>query len=137
MPRIHRNAGRVALSAALMTLAAAGVRADGAAKPEAACDAARAERVATQCMICHTLGEDEGASVGPGLWGMYGSKAASVAGFPYSKAFRALNLSWTEAELDRFLAQPMAVVPGTMMAFAGLKDPADRAAIICKLKASR
>jgi cytochrome c len=103
------------------------------AKPDAACDPPRAERVATQCRICHTLGEGEGPSVGPGLWGIYRRRAASVAGFQYSKAFRGMDLSWTSAELDRFLAQLMAVVPGTMMGFAGLKDPADRAAIICLL----
>jgi cytochrome c len=128
---------RALVAAAALVIGTSVTRADDAAKPAAACDAARAERVATQCMICHTVGEDEGSSVGPGLWGMYGRKAASVPGFPYSKAFRALELSWTEAELDRFLTQPMAMVPGTMMAFAGLRDPADRAAIICRLKASR
>ena len=53
------------------------------------------------------------------------------------EAFRTLTLSWDDTELDRFLARPITVVPGTIMAFAGLKDPADRAAIICKLKGLR
>lgn len=122
---------------AMGALAMPAALAGGDAKPDVACDLPRAQRVATQCLICHTLGEDEGPSVGPGLWGMYGRKAATAADFPYSKAFRALDLSWTSAELDRFLAQPTTVVPGTMMAFAGLKDPADRAAIICLLSGKR
>lgn len=132
-----RNDSLRLAGAALILLAAPAARTDDAAKAADACDTVRAERVATQCAICHSFGKDEGTIVGPELWGAYGRKAASLAGFPFSKPFRALELSWDKATLDRFLTQPTVMVPGTMMAFAGLKDPADRAAIICKLEATR
>jgi cytochrome c len=37
---------------------------------------------------------------------------------------------WTPELLDRFLADPMTVVPGTDMSFQGLDDPAQRRILI-------
>jgi cytochrome c len=101
--------------------------------PAAGCDAARAERVLAQCTICHSTARDEPHLAGPNLYGVVGRPAASAQGFAYSKALRALGIDWTPAELDRFLAAPMTAVPGTAMAFGGLRNAADRAALICRL----
>lgn len=103
------------------------------ATPAIACDEERANRVLAQCTLCHSLEPGEPHLAGPNLSGIAGRKAASAAGFAYSKAFRALALEWNAAELDRFLADPLATVPGTAMAFAGLRNALDRAAVICRL----
>jgi cytochrome c len=72
--------------------------------------------------------------VGPNLRGVIGRPAASDPTFGYSAALRSRSHSWTDAELDAFLADPAAYASGTIMPFAGLKDPADRAAVIQYLR---
>ncbi len=68
-----------------------------------------------QCALCHSAkAGQEGAA--PSLFKVYGRKAASDAGFPaYSKALKASNLSWTSANLDKWLAGPTTLVPGANM----------------------
>ena len=44
------------------------------------------------------------------------------------------NLTWDDKTLDEYLTNPMKVVPGTKMTYAGLADPAQRKAIIEYLK---
>lgn len=68
--------------------------------------------------------------MGPTLWGIVGRRAGAQGGFAYSSAMRESNIVWSREELDAFLANPAAKVPGTYMPFAGLPNPADRAAII-------
>ena len=86
-----------------------------------------------QCKICHTT-EPGKNLIGPSLAGVYGRKAGTVAGYPYSAAMRASGLTWDDATLDRFLEAPMKVLPGTRMTYAGLKDPVARKDVISHLK---
>ena len=75
--------------------------------------------------------------VGPTLKGVVGRKVASVEGYKYSdamKAFGATGAVWDEATLAAYLPDPRAYVPGTKMAFAGLKNPQEVADIIAYLK---
>ncbi len=65
-----------------------------------------------RCAICHVAAGD---GQGPSLDGLYGRKAAAVAGFSYSEALKASGLTWTGPTLDRFLTNPGAAVPGTAM----------------------
>lgn len=83
-----------------------------------------------QCRACHELKAGAPNKVGPNLHGIMGQKAAQVAGFAYSPALRAANLTWDRATFDRWLERPSAVVPGNAMAFAGVANPKDRAALI-------
>jgi cytochrome c len=83
-----------------------------------------------QCRACHELKAGAPNKVGPNLHGIMGQKAAQVAGFAYSPALRAANLTWDRAMLDRWLERPSAVVPGNAMAFAGVANANDRAALI-------
>jgi cytochrome c len=83
-----------------------------------------------QCRACHELKAGAPNKVGPNLHGIMGQRAAQVAGFAYSPALRAANLTWDRATLDRWLERPSAVVPGNSMAFAGVADAKDRAALI-------
>jgi cytochrome c len=54
--------------------------------------------------------------------------------FAYSPAMRAAGLVWNERTLDRFLAAPTKVVPGTSMGYAGIEDPRERADLIAWLR---
>ncbi|WP_397544766.1 c-type cytochrome [Roseovarius salis] len=97
---------------------------------------AKGEKVFRQCKACHMVGEGAKNRVGPQLNGVMGSQAASVEGFRYSKGFEKLGeegLVWTEETLAEFLADPRGFVKGTRMAFAGLRDEEDQAAIAAYL----
>jgi cytochrome c2 len=86
-----------------------------------------------QCAICHKV-EPGKHGLGPSLANAFGAKAGQAAGFRYSPAMKDSGLTWNQANLDRFLDNPQGVVPGTTMAFAGVKDAGKRAEIIAYLK---
>lgn len=85
------------------------------------------------CSICHSI-EPGKNKIGPSLAGVVGRKSGSVPGYSYSDANKKSGLTWDEATLDKYLTDPRAVVPGTKMLFAGLKNPEDRKAVIAYLK---
>jgi len=96
-----------------------------------ACNSARGrELYCDDCSACHQVDAD---SFGPHHRGLLGRRAGSVAGYPYSKALAHAGFVWTEAELDRWLADPNALVPGQRME-AHVSDPQDRADLIAYLK---
>jgi cytochrome c len=87
-----------------------------------------------QCAVCHKIDKDAGNGLGPNLHGVVGRKAASVAGFAYSPGMKDWGQTWTEANLDKYITNPRALVAGTKMSFAGQSDAAKRAEIIAWLK---
>jgi cytochrome c len=89
------------------------------------------EQAFVECAACHST--NGSAGVGPTLKGIVGRASASVAGFAYSSAMKRARLTWTAAELDKYVADPQAVVPGNVMPYAGMSDPAERAALIAYL----
>ncbi len=99
-------------------------------------DAAKGEKVFKKCLACHVATEPVN-KVGPNLHGLIGRAAASVEGYKYSAAMLKKGeegLIWDEATLTEYLPKPTAYVPGTKMAFAGLKKPEEVADIIAYLK---
>lgn len=86
-----------------------------------------------QCTACHSTTPGK-TLIGPSLAGVYGHKAGQVAGFQFSDAMKNSGMILNEKNLDAFLANPSAKVPGTIMAFAGIKDEEQREAIIDYLK---
>jgi cytochrome c2 len=86
-----------------------------------------------QCSACHSTTPGK-TLIGPSLAGVYGHKAGQVAGFQFSDAMKNSGMVLNEKNLDAFLANPSAKVPGTIMAFAGIKDEEQREAIIDYLK---
>ena len=86
-----------------------------------------------QCATCHATAPGQ-SKIGPSLAGIAGKKAASVAGFDYSPALKAANLTWTDDNLAKYLADPKALVPDGKMVFAGIVDGDDRKAVVDYLK---
>ena len=93
-----------------------------------------AQRAAKKCASCHSFEKDGRNGIGPNLWGVLGSPRAANADYKYSGALADLGGDWGYAELDAFLEQPKSAVPGTKMAFGGIKKPEDRAGIILYLR---
>ncbi|CAN7258498.1 c-type cytochrome [Phenylobacterium sp. LjRoot219] len=121
-----RNSRLIALS---LLLAAA-------APPAMAQDAAAGAVVFRQrCQTCHTTTPGQRHGVGPNLAGLPGRAAAST-DFNYSSAMKGSGLVWNAATLDRFIAAPSKVVPGTRMLIpvTDAKQRADLVAYLASLK---
>jgi cytochrome c len=86
-----------------------------------------------QCAACHST-EPGQNKIGPSVAGVAGNKAASEAGFNYSDAMKKANVTWTDDNLEKYLADPKGFVPGGKMVFAGLKNPDDAKAVVEYLK---
>jgi cytochrome c len=86
-------------------------------------DAAAGEKVFAVCKACHQVGDTAKNAVGPVLNGLIGRKAGSVEGYNYSDANKKSGITWSEEEFTKYIQDPKGVVPGTKMAFAGIKDP--------------
>ena len=91
----------------------------------AAQDAAAGEKVFAKCKVCHQIGEGAKNFVGPELNGLIGRKTGSVPNYNYSTANKESGITWDEATLKEYLANPKAKIPGTKMIFAGLPKEDD------------
>lgn len=105
----------------------------------AAGDADAGQAAFAKCGICHQVGPNAQTLVGPELNGIVGRKAASVEGYPYSPGMKKLGdegYVWTEENLDKWIADPKALLPTSPMAlaFQGIPDATERANIIAYLK---
>eukprot|EP00008_Paramoeba_atlantica_P012981 CAMPEP_0201496138 /NCGR_PEP_ID=MMETSP0151_2-20130828/58115_1 /ASSEMBLY_ACC=CAM_ASM_000257 /TAXON_ID=200890 /ORGANISM="Paramoeba atlantica, Strain 621/1 / CCAP 1560/9" /LENGTH=107 /DNA_ID=CAMNT_0047885717 /DNA_START=65 /DNA_END=388 /DNA_ORIENTATION=+ len=83
---------------------------------------------------CHTANKDGPNGVGPNLYDIVNRKSGQIPGFVYSKANADSNTIWTPEVLNTYLENPKKFMPGTKMAFAGLKKEKDRADIIAYLE---
>jgi len=81
------------------------------------------------CLPCHDAGEGARVKLGPPLNGLNGKKAGTTEGFNYSDAMKGSGITWDEAQFKDYIKGPMVKVPGTRMAFAGLRDENDQAAL--------
>jgi cytochrome c len=87
----------------------------------------------TVCNVCHSVQETGGPNQGPNLLGVVGRKAGSEPQFAgYSAALKASKITWSEKTLDKFLMDPMARVPGTLMPIQ-IADDKTRADVIAYL----
>ena len=132
MTDIHRLFGPATLALALTfaagssTLAASTGGADGLL---AQGDPIRGKSLYQACSGCHSLDEND---VGPKHRGVVGRHSGIVPGYAYSPALKASGLTWDRANLDRWLTNPQALVPGARMYFS-VRDPQTRADIIAYL----
>lgn len=97
-------------------------------------DAAAGERVFRRCMQCHVVKPGQHRQ-GPSLHGVIGRPAGSVEGYGrYSNANQNSGIVWTEQEMFQYLENPRQYIPGTIMAFPGLRKPQDRADVIAYIE---
>ena len=102
-------------------------------------NAAQGKAAFTKCAICHQVGPDAKTLLGPELNGIVGRKAASVADYNYSPGMKELGekgFVWSEENLDKWIADPKALLPNSMMSltFQGIQDADERASIVGYLK---
>jgi cytochrome c len=90
--------------------------------PALAANLDHGQEVFRACAACHSEKSD---AIGPSLKGVVGRPSASLDTFRYSGPMRRANLTWDEANLRQFIADPQAKVSGTRMPFGGLGDPKD------------
>jgi cytochrome c len=102
------------------------------ASPALAQDAAAGgSQFKARCGACHSITPGQKAMLAPNLSGVAGRKAGSTE-FNYSPALKASNLKWDKPSLDKFLAGPMKLVPGTRMVIS-VPDAKQRADIVAYL----
>ena len=85
-------------------------------------DLAAGEQSFRKCSPCHSVGEDARNKVGPELNGLDGRKSGTVADYSYSDANKKAEITWSKDTFKDYIQNPMAKIPGTKMAFAGIKN---------------
>ena len=97
--------------------------------------AAGQEVFQARCTGCHTSSDGGANKTGPNLFGIAGSDAGSRnVGFRYSGALSGSDVTWDDASLNSWLANPRAFIPGNRMSFGGLSSSSDRADLVAFLK---
>ena len=96
----------------------------------ASASVADGEKVFKKCAACHSIAKGGSNKIGPALYNVLGRPAGSLPDYKYSKAMVAHGKIWTAEEMNGFLIKPKEWIPGTKMAFAGLKNEKDRASLI-------
>ena len=117
--------------------------ASAAAKPEekeppvetllASANAQAGETAAKACNACHNFTKGAGAKIGPDLYDVIGRDIGKHPGFSYSSALQQRGGKWSFDTLYEWIKNPKEFIPGNKMAFAGVKDPKERANIIAYL----
>ena len=102
-------------------------------RPVAAADVEAGKADFKKCALCHTT-EASKNKIGPSLFGVVGRKSASLDNFNYSEAMKKFDQTWDAETLDKYLADPRAVVPNTKMIFPGIKDEKERQDVIAYLE---
>jgi cytochrome c len=127
----HRDRNAVLLRAAAVLIAAC----LGADPSRAAGDSAKGKAAfVRQCAICHTVEKDGSNRFGPNLFGILHRKAGTVAGFDYSRAFKATaSWDWNEDLVAGWIGAPGLMVPGTAMGIFQGVAPSDRDDIVAYL----
>lgn len=118
--------------------------AEAAPEPAAASDAApdpelvaEGQRAFRKCAACHQVGDGARNGTGPHLNGVFGAVVGHVEGFRYSNVFQQLHddgVIWDHDSLSAFLENPRGFAQGTRMSFAGIRNEAEREAIIAYLQ---
>jgi cytochrome c len=85
-------------------------------------DLAAGEQSFKKCLPCHSVGEGATNKVGPHLNGLEGKKAGTTPDYSYSEANKNSGLVWSDAVFKEYIKNPMGQMPGTKMAFPGIKN---------------
>jgi len=101
-------------------------------------DVERGAQLFSQCQSCHAIGEGAEHKVGPHLNDLFGRQAGSIEGFGYSEGLATAGVNgllWDAEHLDAYIENPVSLVTGTSMMFAGVSDATDREDLISFLRA--
>jgi cytochrome c len=105
---------RTLIMAAALTAASAGMA--------AAQDVDKGQHTFNMCLPCHSVGDDAQNKIGPELNGLDGRHSGTAANFSYSGANKNSGITWNEANFKQYIKDPQAMIPGTKMIFAGIKN---------------
>lgn len=100
----------------------------------AAQDASNGEKVYAQCRACHQIGETAKNAIGPLLNGLFGRRSGTIEGYSYTPANKNSGITWDDPTFSEYIRDPKAKIPGTKMAYAGLKDETRVKDLIAYLK---
>jgi cytochrome c len=115
---------RVTIIVMMTLLPLASASADG--------DPARGEARFQECAACHKL-EAGVNEVGPSLHGVFARKAGGLSDFRYSPAMKRSGIDWTPETIEKYIADPQALIPANRMPYAGMANASDRADLIAYL----
>jgi cytochrome c len=99
-----------------------------------AADAEHGKVLFQACIVCHT---EKPEALGPSLKGVVGRKSAALEDYRYSNPMKRANLTWDEANLRAYIADPQGTVKGNRMPFGGLRQPGDVDDVVAYLKTLR
>ena len=121
------------LSTAFRSLAVVTVMAAGA--PALAADSELEITFNDHCRECHAFDKDDNR-LGPSLYGVVGRKAGTEPGYNFSESLKGSGITWDAATLDKWIADPQAVIPGNTMSppYNGISDDTIRKKIVAFLK---
>ena len=88
----------------------------------AAQDLAAGETSFRKCMPCHDIGPEAKVKLGPPLNGIDGRKSGTYDGFNYSEVNKNSGITWSHDEFAKYIKNPMQAMPGTRMAFVGIRN---------------
>ena len=121
-----RHISRLALAAAFL---AAPALAQGG-------DPVAGEKAFKKCAACHSIEPGAASKIGPNLYGVVGRATGALEDFKYSDTMSKAGQEghvWTVGELDIYLENPRAAMPGNKMTFVGLRKRGERADVISYL----
>jgi cytochrome c len=98
------------------------IASSAAASAALAQDAAAGKTSFNKCMACHAIGEGAQNKVGPQLNGLDGRKSGTAPDYSYSEANKNSGITWNETQFKEYIKEPKAKIPGTKMAFSGIKN---------------
>ena len=106
----------------LMLSALVVVASSAATSAALAQDVAAGKTSFNKCMACHAIGAGARNKVGPELNGLDGRKSGTAPDYSYSDANKNSGITWNEAQFEDYIKDPKVKIPGTKMAFAGIKN---------------
>jgi cytochrome c len=99
-------------------------------------DPVEGEAEIRKCLSCPSIGENAANKIGPVLNGVFGRQAGTYPGFNYSQDVidaGKKGLIWSPGTVSEWITAPKAMLPGTKMNFAGVRNDQERADIIAYL----
>jgi cytochrome c len=103
-------------------LVLAGIVVAASAGACAAQDLGAGEASFRKCSPCHDVGTEARVKLGPPLNGIDGRKAGTYEGFNYSNANKDSGIVWDHDAFAKYIKNPMQAMPGTRMAFVGIRN---------------